>query len=207
MEIVMLVDLAFGAITYVLVSLAFGKGFENIFFVLSLFFSIMPDLDFLLYVSIKKVSAYLSEQCTFPRFRRLFLCGKNMVTHHIIHFPLFYFVASAIIWYFTESAYVCTLFLACSLIHLVHDTFTTKQGVQVFWPFSSLGYRLSREGCYVVTLEEREEIMKLRREQYRTQALDVKGEILVRLEKGGVRTWVTIFFALGMVTVFALLYP
>jgi hypothetical protein len=205
MEAVMLVDLAFGAIIYVFVSLAFGRGFEGVFFSLSLFFSIMPDLDLLPYFGIKKVSAYLLERRTYPRFRGLFLRGKNMVTHHIIHFPLFYFVASAIIWYFTESVYACTLFLTCSLIHLVHDAFTTEQGIQLFWPFSPLGLRLSRKGCHVVTLEEREEIMRLRRERYRTQALGVKGEVLVRLEKVGAKTWIMISLALGAVTLFALL--
>lgn len=187
----MLIDMAFGSIMYVIVSLGFGENFEWSILFLSWFFALLPDLDFFLYVGIKK----------------FFSRGRKLVTHHIIHFPLFFVGIVIVMWSITGDMYLCTLFLACTLGHLAHDAFTTPQGVQVFFPFSRRGYRFSGKGMHVVTLKERKEIMNERRRKYEQQALDVKGEFFVRLEKMNLGTWVAIVFACALVFSFAFFFP
>lgn len=197
----MLVDVALGSIVYVIVSFGFGENFKWSTLVFSWLFALLPDIDFFFYF------IYLG-------IRKFFSKERTLVTHHIIHFPLFFVGIALAIGYVSEDAFICTLFLVCTVGHLVNDAFTTPQGVQVFFPFSRLGFQLSREGVHVVTLEERKKIMSERRERYMhiQQKLGAKGELLDRLEKmrteswtGG--SWAVLFFAILAVSLFAFFFP
>lgn len=161
----MLYDICTGTLLYIGVSLAFGNTFDGTFFALALFFSLLPDIDFIPYVLLKK---------------RL-----GLVSHHIIHFPLFFLLAGAVLAWF--SPYLGTLFLLCITNHFIHDTLPgmsgTPLGLRWFYPFSTTSWVLQGRRFKAISDADRADRLETRRQTWLSaDRRNLLWEIASRLE-------------------------
>jgi len=94
-----------------------------ILIIASAVFSLLPDLDFLIYHSLYPINRFSH------RHRRIF------------HLPVFYILLGLIIlWLLDASSIFYVSFIILSLWHFLHDTFSIGYGVQWFYPFTKRHY-------------------------------------------------------------------
>lgn len=113
-------DLSVALWVYVIISTFFYRDFDYRFLAATIIFSIGPDMDFIPYLVLRK--------------------KYNLLSHHFIHFPLFWLSVAAVM-YFVSSPYLSVLLVAPSITHILRDSYPT--GIKFFYPFSGIYYRLS----------------------------------------------------------------
>lgn len=154
----MLIDASLGIFSFVFVSLLFDKGFNSWMLLFALFFVFLPDLDFIPFAVLR---------------RRL-----NLVSHHIIHFPLMLIPSVAgLILFFSHDWYIVTLFAVCCLAHFVHDT-ASVTGVCWLWPISGKAFTFER-GVIVVARDRDKHYSALKKGLHKRIIID---EIKMRMQ-------------------------
>lgn len=163
----MIKDFSFGTILYIVVSILFGRHFDIHLYVLALCFSLLSDINFIPYILFKK------------RF--------SLVTHHLVHYPLFFLVLGVIVFMLTKDAYITTLFLAILTSHFILDTFATTEyptGISWLSPFSKKSWYILGNKIYPLTEEQRFEQLEKRRVLWakRQERRTLIREILMRMD-------------------------
>lgn len=117
----MFTDLIIGLITgLTLVSL---EGSQQSIILFSLVFSILPDLDFLIYHSFYPIDRFSHKH------------------RRILHLPLIYILIGTIILkVMNADMFLYISFIFLSLWHFIHDTLSLGFGVQWFFPFTNRQY-------------------------------------------------------------------
>ena len=129
-------DIMFGLGIYVLLALVFGRTFSLADLMLTVFFAVAPDIDFVPFALLR---------------RRL-----KLVSHWIIHFPLLYIpIGSVLVWIATGEWFYVTAFVLASIAHFRHDA-TSIPGIQWLWPISSQAYAVNGLRIVRVDPDERQ---------------------------------------------------
>ncbi len=183
----MLKDFSLGTILYILISILFGREFDIYQYFLSLVLSILPDMDFIPYILLRK---------------RLFL-----VTHRIIHYPLLF--AGTGLTILMENHYFGTLFLVLATNHFVLDTFSTTEyptGIQWLFPFSKKSWYIFQGKIYQLTAFQQSEQLSKRMFAWNTgkEKRTTLWEVMVRLDALTPITMILIGFAVTLLTFFSL---
>lgn len=121
----MLIDISMGILIYSVASYLFYEGFSWFWFVAAIFFAGLPDADMLIFAVLRK--------------------HYNLVSHHIIHFPILFVVPAMIFYFVGFDPYKVTLFLAGAISHFIHDSLAPT-GIKWLWPFKRTRYRLTKRG-------------------------------------------------------------
>lgn len=185
----MIKDFSFGTILYIIVSVLFGYHFDASFYALALCLSLLPDIDFIPYLLFKK------------RF--------SLVTHHIIHYPLFFLLLGIIIFALTQNAYLATLFLAILTSHFILDTFATTEyptGIRWIYPFSKKSWYFSQGAIYTLTEAQQREQLEKRRSLWtaRQEKRTLIREVLMRMDAPTPLSMILATFAIVALAVFIL---
>lgn len=122
----MILDIIIGSIIGLFISVFYDYQFSIILF--SIFFSILPDLDFLFYHSIYPINRFSHKH------RRLF------------HLPLLYiFLGIFILKIINADLPLYISFITISLYHFLHDTFSLGFGIQWLYPFTKKHFLFNKE--------------------------------------------------------------
>lgn len=154
-------DLALGILSYTAISWLFHKQFNAFAFMLTVCFAFFPDIiDIPLFIVLRK--------------------KLNLVSHHILHFPMWVLPATGcMVFFLTRSWYVTSLAVVATFLHFVHDS-TNLVGIK--WtscPFDTNALKL--EGLKIVPATARDEYYaNLRRTKEKRGTID---EILMRIRE------------------------
>lgn len=119
----MFLDIGVGILLAVYASLLHPDYDLSVLVAVSVFFSLLPDLDFIYYKLDKR-----------KRFE------KGYAHRNLFHLPLLYLsFGTLIIWVLFGNVWGM-LFLAASLMHFVHDSIAYGRGVKWLYPFLDNGY-------------------------------------------------------------------
>lgn len=182
----MIYDLCIGIFSYVGISLFFEEPFRLSYLFLALLFSLLPDIDFVPYVLLRK--------------------QRNLATHWFVHFPFLYMLLGGICSLF--SVYLGVLLLVCTLLHLTHDLFSEKsenypQELKLFYPFSRKS--LSWQDRKFVVLDETQQRSQLELRRRSWQVIghrSIRWEVKIRMEKISALSMTLFFFAGGILAWF-----
>ncbi|MBI2637694.1 MAG: metal-dependent hydrolase [Candidatus Sungbacteria bacterium] len=154
----MFIDLAVGVLVYTGVSYLFGQGFSWLFFVVGVKFAFFPDIDFFLFLLLRR--------------------KYNLVSHHLVHFPLVLSSVGVLSWFgITGGWYFPAMFFFATMGHFIHDGFS-EVGIRWLWPFSNQYYTFT--GYRIAKAEKRDEIIgKLKETKHQRSIVD---EFLMRWE-------------------------
>ncbi len=140
-------DIAFGILSAIFVTQTthLSLGFSTILF--GIIFSLLPDVDFLLYITKRKPDEMSHEH------------------RNIFHYPLLFIPIGFIILAFININ-LAFLFALCSLFHFLHDSVGIGWGVRFLYPFSKKYYKFfsdkngkpSRQFLVSWTKEEQKQI-------------------------------------------------
>ncbi len=115
----MFLDAAIGIFTAIFISNFAGIDLAIFFVLISIFFVLLPDMDFLFLIFYKKE-----------------WLGKFSHKHRdIMHYPLIYIPIGAVIFLFLKPFW-SLLFVVNSFFHFLHDTAIGGFGIRWLWPFS-----------------------------------------------------------------------
>lgn len=183
----MIKDFSFGTVLYVFVSVVFNREFDVSFYLISLIFFILPDVDFVSYLALKK------------RF--------SLVTHRFIHYPLVFVTIGSFVC--AVDSYWGALFLLLTLGHFVLDTFSVTEyptGIQWLYPFSKKSWYISQGNMYQLTLSEQKERLNMRRSDWNLKAekRTVLWEVAVRLDRLTPVSAISLCIAIASIAFFAL---
>ncbi len=114
-------DIGIGILLAIGISHLFQVELTWITLFLSIIFSLLPDIDMLIFV--------------FPFLRKIFVDHRK-----ISHYPILYIPIIIVIFYVWGLfwAMLCGLNI---LIHLIHDTLWIGHGITWLWPFSNKSYK------------------------------------------------------------------
>jgi hypothetical protein len=112
----MFLDLAFGIITAIIISTRYQISLAPILY-FSLLFSILPDLDFVIY----KVFGIKQD--------------KGYAHRDLFHYPLLYLPIGYLLLFKFNTA-IAVAFLVISTLHFLHDSIMYGRGVKWLFPFS-----------------------------------------------------------------------
>ncbi len=174
----MFIDIAAGTVIYVFVSLMFGESFAWMPFLLTLFFALSPDSDFIPYLLLRK--------------------KLKLVSHHIIHFPLLFLPIGALLVYFLAGFYFVVLFLLAAFAHFVHDSMS-ETGIQWLWPVDISSYSINK-GRIGVAYKRELYYQCLRQTREERSIAD---EVKMRMEKLDMNTGLFLTFAATVLFLFA----
>jgi hypothetical protein len=114
-------DIGLGILIPITLSKIFGFELTNSFIYFGILFSLLPDIDFLL-------------------FKMLKLSGGDHKHREILHFPILYIILGSILVYIFNQNLIL-LFIICSLFHFLHDSIGIGWGIQWFAPFNMNHYQ------------------------------------------------------------------
>lgn len=112
----MFLDFAFGIITAIIISAHYQISVIPLLY-FSLLFSVLPDLDFVIYKIFK------IEQ------------GKGYAHRDLFHYPLLYLPIGYLLL-LTFNGILATVFLIISILHFLHDSIMYGRGIKWLFPFS-----------------------------------------------------------------------
>ena len=120
----MLADIGLGIIIAVWTSWHFAVEPSFALIIFGIFFSLLPDFDFLLAVFLQNANKH------------------NEIGRHreLSHFPILYGVLGFFVFLFWGKTFG-TLFAFCILLHFLHDSVGIGWGVKWLWPFSDRAYK------------------------------------------------------------------
>jgi hypothetical protein len=126
----MFLDLGIAIITSVIANEYFAVPLVPLIY-FALFFSMLPDLDFIIY--------------------KIFKIHKDKGYKHrdLFHAPLLYLPIGFIIIFFINET-LAFIFLAISFLHFLHDSIAYGRGVKWLYPFSNNSYAFIYEYSRVV---------------------------------------------------------
>jgi hypothetical protein len=114
-------DIGIGIILSIVFSQIFSIELRTSFVVWGIVFSLLPDIDMLVYVC--------------PSLKKVF--GKH---RGFSHYPIVYVPVVGLICFF--SGLLWALYLGAAVfLHLVHDTFWIGSGITWLWPFSKKSFK------------------------------------------------------------------
>ncbi len=121
----MLLDIGLGIIIPIALSKIGGFELSNSYVFFGIIFSILPDMDLIIYEFIKKINK------------------NNKIRRHrdIGHYPIFYIILGGILFYFINKK-LLLLFVICSLLHFIHDSIGIGWGIKWFFPFKKNSYQI-----------------------------------------------------------------
>lgn len=182
------IDMSLGIVIYVLTSWIYGESFDAFILFFSIFFSFLPDMDFIPYLILKK---------------KMRLISHWIFCHHpVLFIPI---IAAAgwcsSVWHGSDK-YILFIALSGITAHFIHDSWN-EVGLHWFSPFSWKHYSLEG-GLHCVSKETVEQYYRkvLRIADIRA----VQDEFEVRLKKlsagscvffGGSVIFLLYFFFLG----------
>lgn len=118
----MFLDIGIGIFVSIFTSFVFDFEISFWLILISVFFAVAPDVDFLYF---------------FPKR------GDTKYDHNhrsIIHYPLLYLPAGTILFWMVFGNIWATVFFFSSLFHFIHDSIGIGWGVRWLYPFSNRNY-------------------------------------------------------------------
>ncbi|MFZ2188816.1 MAG: hypothetical protein WAV73_04605 [Candidatus Moraniibacteriota bacterium] len=153
----MFIRISLGMLSFVVVSVFFGQPFNIWSLVLSILFILLPLVDWLPYLMIRK--------------------KYKLVSHYLWYYPLVYVpVGAVIVWIILKGEYYVILFIMNSLANFIHATFRTPLGLEWFWPFSKNSFSLYGNELTIFSKDERLACMKKKYAQYEARSLKKRGK-------------------------------
>lgn len=116
----MFMDIGFGILLSFFVGNIYGLTITKGFIFLGIFFTLLPDVDFLL---------------TKNSIIRKFIGGHRSATH----FPSIHLFTTAILWMLFGEVVALLYFLGV-FVHLLHDSIFLGWGIKWLWPFSQKSF-------------------------------------------------------------------
>lgn len=121
-KIFMFLDIAIGIFTGIIINF-FSNGHTNSFITYSIFFALLPDLDFVIY--------------------KIFDLSPDKGYKHrdLFHNPLIYLpLGCLLIFIINGNKFIILSFIIISLLHFIHDSIAYGRGIKWLYPFSNNSY-------------------------------------------------------------------
>lgn len=118
----MFLDIAIGIFSAIFIGSIFQLSPDFWLFFIAILLALMPDLDFLFYYPKRGDTKY------------------DCKHRDIIHYPLIYLPAGALIFWLLFGKIWALLFFTTSLFHFVHDSIGIGWGIKWLYPFSKNNY-------------------------------------------------------------------
>ena len=119
-----LADFGHGILLTILFSSLFDVEPTFIYFVLGIVFSVLPDFD-----GAKE----------FFRYNGKVDAGEHGDHRDGLHYPVMWLIVGMVLVLFYP--FIGTLFIACTMMHFINDSWGTEWGVEWLWPFNGRSYK------------------------------------------------------------------